>query len=271
MLCKVIVTATVAMNTDKLISQTVSTQTVMPRSNVSFKRFTDNRHRIHYADDDEEEDDLGDSEYDDDASLQIEKIERRLKAKKKLSRQRSTQKSNIDIVIEDESDVIAIETIPAEVPMKGKNSDSEYEDSIQDELDNNSTETVIRRRNNVAKRQKQADSTFNSWNDLDFDDEKVELPKSCFVEGGPTPWSNFHDLVLGRRFLDARLSPISQRVHRPNLKQVTWSDTQVKIVNDLMLEANAMLDMFDQVAMLLGNLKLFSIVKKTFTQKYQWF
>lgn len=154
----------------------------MPRSNVSFKRFLDTKHKIQYADD---EDEYFDSDVidDDDPTLRLDRIERRLKAKKKLSRQRSTQKSNqIDIVIEDESDVIAIETIPAELPMN-KGSDSEYEDSIQDELDHSSA-TVIKPNN--VKRQKQTDETFNSWNDLHFDDEKVELPRSCFVEDGPS-------------------------------------------------------------------------------------
>jgi hypothetical protein len=59
-------------------------------------------------------------------------------------------------------------------------------------------------------------------------------------------------LVLGTRFLNARLSPIPQRIYRPDTKQVTWSDTQKKIVNDLMNEANSLLEMFDQVALLLG-------------------
>lgn len=59
--------------------------------------------------------------------------------------------------------------------------------------------------------------------------------------------------MLGQRFLNARLSPFPQRSGRSNVKHVTWSEPQVKIVNDLMQEANALMDMFDQVAMLLGN------------------
>lgn len=41
---------------------------------------------------------------------------------------------------------------------------------------------------------------------------------------------------------------------RPNFNQVggTWSESQIKIVNDLVQEANALIAMFDQVAMLLG-------------------
>lgn len=223
----------------------------MPRSNVAFRKFNDPRHKIQYADEE------FDSEMDEDqaAELCLEKIERRLKTKKKLSRQKSTQKSNIEIVIEDDaSDIIAIETIPAEIPGKYKSSDSEYDDSIQG--DNASHDTVI---NTGASKlnKKRNDATFNSWNDLDFEEEKVELPRSYFIEKGPTPWSNFESLVLGQRFLNARLSPVPER---RSLPKVTWSDSQVKIVNDLMNEANALMDMFDQVAMLLGpDIKLHKI------------
>ena len=247
----VIVTASVSVNTEKLVSHTVSTQTVMPRSNVSFKKFTDSRHKIQYADEDSEMDD------DEEAEMCLEKIERRLKAKKKLSRQKSTQKTNIEIVIEDDSsDIIAIETIPAELPMKNKTSDSEYEDSIQGDCDN-----VVNKSSSKSKKSK--DATFNSWNDLDFEEEKVELPRNYFIESGPTPWSNFESLVLGQRFLNARLSPVPERISRP---KVTWSDSQVKIVNDLMNEATALMDMFDQVAMLLGpDIKLHKISGLSYT------
>ncbi|KAG5670917.1 hypothetical protein PVAND_001146 [Polypedilum vanderplanki] len=254
----IIITASVAANTDKLTVHSVSTQTTMPRSNVSFKRMTDKRHKIEYADDFEDEEAMfDDSDYDDAAMHQIEKIERRLRSKKK--QRHPTKSKTFEIVIEDEaSDVIAIETIPTEVPINSKkNSESEYEDSIQEDNDY-STATVIKKAN--SKRHHELDSTFNSWNDLNYDDEKVELPRSSFVEGGPTPWSNFTDLVLGNRFLNARLSPVPPRIHRPNLKQVTWNDAQVKIVNDLMQEATALLDVFDQVAMMLGpDIKLHNV------------
>ena len=108
----------------------------------------------------------------------------------------------------------------------------------------------------------------------------MELPRNYFIESGPTPWSNFESLVLGQRFLNARLSPVPERISRP---KVTWSDSQIKIVNDLMSEATALMDMFDQVAMLLGpDIKLHKIsgilkinkllrspsVKKTFPNFY---
>jgi hypothetical protein len=160
----------------------------MPRSNVSFKKMLDPRHKIEYADEVDDEEYRDDSDIEEDAAmLQLGKIERRMKAKKKQSRPSAGPSKSFEIVIEDETDVIAIETIPAAMPSK-KNSDSEYEDSIQGDY---STETVI---NRGKKQQRQLDSTFNSWNDLDYDDEKVELPRSSFVEGGPTPWSNFNGL-----------------------------------------------------------------------------
>lgn len=49
-----------------------------------------------------------------------------------------------------------------------------------------------------------------------------------------------------------RLSPVLPRRRRPNLKTVTWSDSQQRAVNELITEASALIDMFDQVSMLLG-------------------
>lgn len=198
----------------------------MPRSNVSFKKFLEPKHKIQYA-----EDEMSNDDDTDDATIEIMNIESRMR-KKKLSRQKTQQSANVDIVVEnasDASDVIASETIPTERASK-KDSDSEFEDSITEDLQPD----VIK---GSAKRPKNPNATFNSWHDLDFPQEKVELPKSYFTDG-PTPWSNFNDMVLGQRFLNARLSPIQQRHQRPNMKQVTWSDSQVKVVTDLIKEAN---------------------------------
>jgi hypothetical protein len=70
----------------------------------------------------------------------------------------------------------------------------------------------------------------------------------------------FLDLVLGQRFLNSRLSPVHSREFRFGHKQITWSESQIKILNDLMDEASALIDMFDQVAMLLGpDIKLHNV------------
>ena len=202
---------------------------MMPRSSVGFtNRFSDSKHSIQYDDDELTNDES------DENSRELIRIEKRLKAKKKLRRQRSSPRSNIDIVIEDEATgVIAVESIKSDK----KNSDSEYEDSIHEDASKTN-----------AKRPKKTDATFNSWHDLDFPEDKFELPRTYFTDG-PTPWSNFQDLVLGQRFLNARLSPAPQRTTGSNSNQITWSDSQVKIVTDLIKEANALMDMFDQVAM----------------------
>lgn len=49
-----------------------------------------------------------------------------------------------------------------------------------------------------------------------------------------------------------RLSPVPLRHRRPHSKRVTWSDSQQKIVTNLVSEANALINIFDQVTMLLG-------------------
>ena len=153
----------------------------MPRSNVAFKKFMEPKHKIQYDDENE----MTNDDDTDDATVEIMNIEKRIK-KKKLARQKSQQ---IDIVVENASqDVIASETIKTENSKKN-DSDSEFEDSITDDL----RPDVVK---GSMKRPKQSDTTFNSWHDLDFPQDKVELPKSYFTDG-PTPWSNFSDLVLG--------------------------------------------------------------------------
>jgi hypothetical protein len=86
----VIVTTTCAVNTDKTTTHSVMTQTLMPRSSVSFKRAFEPRHKIQYAYSDE-------ASTDDDIHMmrghdELMDIERRLQPKKKLSRQRSSHK-----------------------------------------------------------------------------------------------------------------------------------------------------------------------------------
>lgn len=250
------------MITDTIPVETVATQTNMPRSSVSFKRFLGSKHSIQYTMDEE---DLSNEEDTDDASKELLSIESRMKAKKKFTRQRPLPKSKIDIVVEDEAadEAAAEKTAAAKAKKSKEGSDSEFEDSIQDDLQPD----VIK---GSVKRSKQSDSTFNFWHDLDFPEEKVELPRSYFTDG-PTPWANFQDLVLGQRFLNARLSPSGLRQQQrqnmnTNMKQVTWSDSQVQIVTDLIREANALNDMFDQVAMLLGpDIKLHNVSGKLAT------
>lgn len=99
--------------------------------------------------------------------------------------------------------------------------------------------------------------TFSSWQNLDFSDEESEhyvpreLPRRVVGEGN-RPWAEFKDMVIGSRLANMRLSPIPPRRPHPNKKTVTWSDTQHRAVSDLLHEATALVDMFDHVSMLLG-------------------
>lgn len=192
------------------------------------------KQKIQYVDNEE----LTNDEDSDNQSRELIEIENRLRSKKKLSRQKSSQSPNktLDILEADGNSAVLTKKIMKSSSFR-QDSDSEFEDSIQDDV--------------KSSELKSSDATFNSWHDLKHSEEKVELPRSFFADG-PTPWANFHDLVLGRRFLNARLSPTTHRDSRANFKQVTWSESQVKIVKDLIKEANSLMDMFDQVAMLLG-------------------
>lgn len=216
--------------------ESVSTQTAMPRSNVSFKKLLETKQKIQYLDDEEL---TIDGEESDDQSRELIRIEKRLRSKKKLSRQKS-QSPNIEEMMKENVSFPTIADKTVKTKEGGEDSDSEFEDdSIQ--------ENVIKK-HHESKRNA---TTFDSWHDLKHTKEKIELPRSYFSDG-PTPWSNFQDCVFSQRFLNARLSPIPQKAAQANLRQETWSDSQVKVVSDLIKEANALMNMFDQVAMLLG-------------------
>ena len=257
----VIVTSSISCNTDKLLMEDECTQTAMPRSSVSFKKFLDSKQTIQYDDEMEDEDDMKED---------IMDIEKRLKSRKKSSVHSINQRSNVDIVIDSPSviksprkELSAQRDATPSPPIRDKDSDSELEDSIQDDNIKKQQPDIISgsMKHKPSRQGADGDSTFDSWHDIDFpeNEERPELPRSYFTDG-PTPWSNFHDMVLGQRFLNTRLSPVPPRHHRPNLKQVTWSDSQLKVVSDLIEEANLLMEMFDQVAMLLGpDIKLHNV------------
>lgn len=242
----VVITASCAVGTDPIVTDTIATQTAMPRSDVSFKKFMNSKHSIRYE---EEMNTSGD-----DMGEELFEIERRMKSKKKYPRQLSRSKSPV-IVVEDEMDgVVMSETLQPEiVPKKVKrDSDSEFEDSIQEEL-------KLRSARASAKPSSPPDATFNAWHGMDIPEKKFELPKSYFCEG-PTPWSNFKDLVLGQRFLNARLATAPMARSLNNFQQATWTEPQIRLVNELITEAQALMEMFDQVAMLLGpDIKLHNV------------
>lgn len=163
----VIITSTCASNTEPISQESVSTQTVMPRSNVGFKTFVGSKHKVQYV----EEDEFSNDEENSDATTQeLVNIEKRLKARQKqqLTRQRS-QKSNVDF--EDET-AVGIPSVTVSGEANQKNSDSEYEDSIHEDDHRASKKANV-------KRARQGDATFNSWHDLEFQnsDDKLVLPR----------------------------------------------------------------------------------------------
>lgn len=77
------------------------------------------------------------------------------------------------------------------------------------------------------------------------------------MSAAQAPWSDYRDMLIGQRLANMRLSPLPPK--RPTLKKktVSWSDTQERAVAELISEASAMMDAFDEVSMLLGpNLQL---------------
>ncbi|CRL07426.1 CLUMA_CG020396, isoform A [Clunio marinus] len=240
-----IITSTCAVNTDKIPSQEVATQTKMPRSNISFKNIIDPKQKIHYTYEENSENE----EQPNNLNKELAKIAMRLDDDKKFPQHFASSQINqldvMDLVNKDVYDAIDIETFPTEASCDTP----EVLDYEVDDIVHDFQPDVVK--GNIKRDKRPSSVTVNSWHDLEFPDENVELPRNYFTEG-PTPWSNFHDLMLGQRFLNARLSPLPSRHQQSNVNQVIWNDSQVRIVSDLIQEAKALMDMFDQVAMLLG-------------------
>lgn len=165
-------------------------------------------------------DELSDNEDLDKSNRELKKIEKRFR-----SLHGSSSKSNNGVMMKCE----IIKNFSVEPQKSLQNYDENSDDSLQDDFESNSHK---RKEKQLLQR-----------------DKRTGLSRNFFGDG-PTPWSNFQDMVLGQRFLNARLSPAPQRCRQ--FERVTWSEPQLQIVNGLMNEANSLLEMFDQVAMLLG-------------------
>lgn len=177
----VVVTTSIACNTEKQKTENFGTQTSMPRSNVSFKKFLEPKHSIQYTDEEFEEEFNGEQELEE-IHERLEKIRRPSKAvgpEKTKAKPAKIKKARIPITLEDEDSNTVKLLSSQNSSSQDKNSDSEFEDSIGDEPD------IIR-----ANVQRNADEdTFDSWQDLEFPANKKdrpELPRAYFSDG-PTP------------------------------------------------------------------------------------
>lgn len=181
----VVVTTSIGSNTEKQKTENFGTQTSMPRSNVSFKKFLEPKHSIQYMDEEYEEEINGEQELDE-IHERLERIRRPSRAAPEAPKPKpaKTKKARIPIVLEDEDSNTVKLLSSQNSSSQDKNSDSEFEDSIGDEPD------IIRA--NVQR--KPEEDTFDSWQDMDFPTNKKdrpELPRTYFSDG-PTPVSIFH-------------------------------------------------------------------------------
>ncbi|XP_058840009.1 uncharacterized protein LOC131695490 [Topomyia yanbarensis] len=224
-----ILSHSVAQMTDVVPMSNVATQTAMPRSGVSFRRFLEAGEGdgiVPKLVPEEDEDIKKSSSFE-----ELQKIDAKIK-----------QFFN------------SPELDAAELPEDNESthsSDSIKDQNTPDLLTGSSKDAVPNRSKFLEP------PTFSSWQNLDFSDEESEqyvareLPRRTLGEGNQ-PWAEFKDLVIGSRLANMRLSPVQPRKPRPDKKTVTWSDTQHRAVSNLLHEATALVDMFDQVSMLLG-------------------
>lgn len=149
-----------------------------------------------------------------------------MKLKKKLPRQRS-QHSAFEILRGNEHS------------SSTKDVDSDFEDDINKSRQQCSKDFKNAKELNQMKDQ----TTTNQWQYLD-------TPQS--------PWSNYLDQKFNR------CSPLFPEQPLLGSKNMIWSDSQAQIVSNLIKESDALLEMFDQIALILGpELKLHVVTGKS--------
>lgn len=86
------------------------------------------------------------------------------------------------------------------------------------------------------------------------------------MSAAQAPWSDYREMLIGQRLANMRLSPLPPKRATIKKKTVSWSDTQERAVTELISEASALMDAFDEVSMLLGpNLQLNDTINVTET------
>lgn len=84
------------------------------------------------------------------------------------------------------------------------------------------------------------------------------------MSAAQAPWSDYREMLIGQRLANMRLSPLPPKRTTLKKKTVSWSDTQEQAVTELISEASALMDAFDEVSMLLGpNLQLNNVIEVT--------
>ncbi|XP_053682834.1 uncharacterized protein LOC128733186 [Sabethes cyaneus] len=237
-----IFTHSVAQMTDTVQTINAATQTALPRSAVSFRKFLEAGER------DGQNSNSGSEEAPAELVREYSCFEELLKIDKQIKQ-----------FFDNELDILEVPDIP-EDNASGLGDDNSKDKNTPDLLAMSSQET------GQHKPRLAEPSTYSSWQSLDFSDEELEsyvpreLPRRTIGEGDQ-PWAKFKDLVIGSRVVNMRLSPIPARKPKTNNKKsVTWSDAQHRAVSDLLHEATALVDIFDQVSMLLGpDIKLHTI------------
>ncbi|KAG4068361.1 hypothetical protein HA402_007881 [Bradysia odoriphaga] len=248
-----ILTQTIGLSTDNILINNVATQTARPKTSLSFGTFP-------YGNNSVNESTFGTVE--DNILRNAHSLETQVQDIKRLE-DKLWNKSEPDHVDND----IASE------PKNEVNDESREVEFSDDSLSDNGKADFdggSRKQSNDSydvqpdkNREKFLNApTLTSWTGFESNDDDEydlpQLPKQTISEGY-APWHNFKDILIGNRLANMHLSPLPPRRTNIKRKSVTWSDAQHQAVSELMFEATALLDVFDNVAMLIGpdlNVKL---------------
>ncbi|XP_055322630.1 uncharacterized protein LOC129578312 [Sitodiplosis mosellana] len=243
-----IITQTVGQMTEKTASNTIATQTPLPRTYLSFASLASKSKAP-----------LG---------YQTTPFERQMLENELLLQTQQNALKAIDLKITEKylNDRQAKDEC---TPSKQQSGSSSYEqitpgDGQQDEnsqsisssAPNSSSQQIkidkiaMKMRENSIK-----NSTFGCWDDFDFSDNETDLPDlpRRTISDGSTPWNNFNEIVIGQRLASMTLSPLQNRPPKSGTKKktVTWNDRQLAVTK-LINEASALINIFNEVSIMLG-------------------
>ncbi|XP_037918843.1 uncharacterized protein LOC119656550 isoform X2 [Hermetia illucens] len=132
-----------------------------------------------------------------------------------------------------------------------RNSNYRSEDEISDDSLSDSTRKFESLKSNGFP--KIPKSTLASWHfDFSDDDDPPALPRRVGTEIPTRPWNSFRDMIIGNKLANMKLSPTPVRRASLKKKSVSWGESQHNAVAELVSEANALLNVFDQMSIVLG-------------------
>ncbi|XP_031619605.1 uncharacterized protein LOC116338469 [Contarinia nasturtii] len=248
-----IITQTVGQMTERVPSNTIATQTPLPRTYLSFASLaTKTKSPLDYKRSSPFERQMLENE------LLLQTQQNALKTvdsklNEKYPTERETQNENeLFKQSEQHSGSSSYEQVTPQDIQQDENSQSLSSSAPDTSTQPNKIDKVaMKMQENMMN-----NATFACWDDFDFSDNENDLPDlpRRTISEGSIPRDNFNEIVIGQRLASMTLTPLQNRSKACTTKKkksVTWNDRQLAVTK-LINEASALIDIFNEVSIMLG-------------------